>query len=386
MHLKLDSLQRLLDRTLAEERFADELRTEVKRVLGPAVIVEGKSSEVAAAANDRLDVLDRTGRSGGLDWQHKLAVTWSQHVDPEVRKLAARAVNERFLPKMARDGSATVRAVVARRATLDVVTEMVKRFPSDDQLRSTLRQRRLGEAGITKPKVVPMGHDPSDGKEPLGKSTRSLDVPDLTETWYHEQAQRLVHEYDGKMECSWEERAVHRFCASAWTTSRVEIDEARLLKSVKGIIKEKEDMAMERDALSETLEWLSRQEEMELLEENAIPHFKESHDPVENLADGGLTGERYLEAAARVFKVQESIMPLGIRKYRLGEGNARQTMVPCVGQLPHESGFRPVDERALDAFCETWNRKQRQQGEPLCIQWSAHPGAVGKVSFTCSLR
>lgn len=386
MHLKLDSLQRLLDHTLAEERVADGLRSEVRRVLGPSVVTEGRLVDVAAAANDRLDVLDRTGRSGGLVWERKLVAAWSQHPEPEVRKLAARTADVRVLHRMAMDRASAVRAAVASRAGLDVVAEMIRRFPSDDQLRSTFRQRRLREAGVSKPKVVPMGHDPVDDKEPMGKAARTFEVPDLTEAWYLEQAQRLVYEYDGTMESSWEERAVHRFCASAWTTSRVEIDEARLLKSVKGVIKEREDMTMERDALKETLEWLDRQDELEALEENAIPHFKENRDPVEDLVHGGLMGEKFLEAASRVFSVKESIMPLGIRKYRLGEGNARQTMVPCVGVLPHEGAFRPVDERALDAFCETWNRKQRQQGEPLCIQWSAHPDSVGKVSFTCSLR
>lgn len=386
MHLKLDSLQRLLDHTLVEERLAAELREEVGRVLGPVVVTEARLVDVAAAANDRLDVLDRTGRSGGLEWDARRAMRWANHPHHEVRKLAARVLEARSLGRLASDRSPEVRAVVARRAPLATVAGMVRRYPADDQLRSTLRQRRLAEAGVAKPKAVPMGHDPTDGKEPMGKASRSLEVPDLTEAWYNEQARRLVHEYDGTMECSWEERAVHRFCASALTTSGTEIDEAKLLKNVKRLIKEREDMVMERDALKETLSWLDRQDELEMLEEGMIPQYQERVDPVDDLVHGGLVGEKFIEAAMRVFRVQESIMPLGIRKYRLGEGNARQTMVPCVGTLPHAAGFRPVDERALDVFCESWNRRQRQQGEPLCIEWSAHPDAVGKVSFTCSLR
>ena len=386
MHLKLDSLPKLLDRTLVEERLGSELRVEIGRVLGPSVIIEGKLTDVVAAANDRLCVLERTGRAGGLSWEQRVTSTWISHPDVEVRKLAARTVPQRMLARLSADRSPGVRAIVARRVSLGALAEMIRRFPGDDQLRSVMRSRRVHEAGLAKPKQVPIGHDPVDGKKPMGKSSRTAEGPTLSEEWYHEQARNLMHEYGGNIEYAWEELAVHRFCASARATSGVEIDETKLLKRVKGLIKEKEDMAMERDALRETMAWLDRQDEIEMLEENAIPHFNEARDPVDDLVYGGLTGEKYIEAASRLFSVQESVMPLGIRKYRLGEGNARQTMVPCVGKLPHAGGFRPIDERALDVFCEGWNRKQRQQGEPLRIEWSAHPDAVGKVSFTCSLR
>ena len=173
--------------------------------------------------------------------------------------------------------------------------------------------------------------------------------------------------------------------ASTKATSGVAVDEARLLKNVKKLIEEKEDAVME-NALAETLDWLSSKERAEMIEEGALPDLVEAVDPVQELVHAGLTAEGYVSAAQKLFKVEESMLPMGIRKYRLGEGNARQTMVPCVGTLPHGGGFRAVDERALDVFCESWSRRQQRAGEPLRLQWSTHPSEVGRISFSCSLQ
>jgi hypothetical protein len=195
-----------------------------------------------------------------------------------------------------------------------------------------------------------------------------------------------MHDYGQNIEYCWEETAVRRFCSSTRATSGVEIDEAKLLKAVKQLIKEKEDMAIERDALKETLSWLQRQEEQELLSEGVIPDMTEAADPVEELMGRGLTNEQFLGSASKLFRVQEGMLPMGIRKYRLGEGSARQTMVPVIGMLPHRHGFRAVDERALDAFCEAWTKRQQMAGEPLRLEWTTHPTDVNKISFTCILK
>jgi len=386
MHLKLDSLQKLLDRTLDEERHERVLKAEIGRVLGPVVVTEGKLHEVVAAANDRLDVLAHTGRIGALEWDPRMAPKWLDHRDPEVRKFAARIVPERFLPKAANDRNPEVRAAAAGRLPLNAVREMIRRFPNDDGLRSIFRHRKLHEAGVKKPTEQPMGRDPTKDKERLGDAVRSQKAPELTEAWYLSQAQRLMYEYGQNIEYAWEEIAVHRYCSSLKETVGLDVDEAKLLKNVKKLIKEKEDMALERDALRETLAYLEGQAEQELIEEGRMPEFKEAVDEVWSLVEGGLTRDQYLEKATRVFQIQESLMPLGIRKYRLGEGNAKQTFVPCVGWLPHHGSFRPVDERALDVFCENWNRRQAQAGEPMRLDWTVHPSDQGKVGFTCILK
>jgi len=382
MHLKLDSLQRLVDQTIGEERAAASLKAEIKRVLGPVVITEGHLVEVVTAANDHMDVLSRTGRLSRLEWQPKVVSAWKDHNHPEVRKFAARVVPEKYLSAMSNDRSPEVRAAVAGRLSLNAIREMIKRFPKDDQLRSVYRTKKLYEAGVSQPGVEPMGHDPVDGKERMGDVERTSDSPGLSEGWYREQARRFMNDYGQNIEYTWEKLAVQRFCLSTKQTSGVEIDEARLLKHIKQLIEEKENMALERNSLRETIEYLEKQR----LTEGELPELVEEADHVQQLLHANLTSEQYVQRALQLFKVQEGMLSAGIRKYRLGEGNARQVLIPIIGYLPHRLGFRAVDERALDAFCEAWTRRQAAEGEPLRLEWTGHPTDTNKIGFTCVLK
>lgn len=386
MRLKLSELQKLVNSTINEEKAVANFKAEIGRALGPVVVTEGRLSEVVAAANDRLDVLDRTGRLGAVIFDPGITSRWATHVDPEIRKFVARVCPEKYLPALANDRSPEVRAAAAGRLPLNAIREMIKRFPKDDGLRAVLRQKKLLEAGLSKPETQPLGRDPVDGKKRLGDAAKTASGPELSEAWYDSQAQNLMHNYGRNLEGAWEEAAVHSFCASTKATSGVEIDEAKLLKSVKNLIKEKEDMALERNALKETLDFLQKREEEELLAEGIIPDMTEAADPVEELLSAGLTGEQFLEAASKLFRVQEGLLPMGIRKYRLGEGSARQTLVPVIAMLPHQHGFRAVDERALDTFCEAWTKRQALAGEPLRLEWTTHPTDVNKIGFTCILK
>jgi hypothetical protein len=386
MRLNLGSLQRVVKLTIDEGKAVEALKEEIGRVFGPTVITEGKIENVAMAANDWLDVLDRTGRSRRLEFKPAATVSFLEYAHPEVRKFAARVVPEKFLSKMINDKNPEVRAAVAGRVPLDVVREMMKRFPSDDQLRSILRTRKLTEAGMPKPEVKPMGHDHAQDKKRQGDAVRTQPGPELSEAWYDEKASEMIHQYGRNIEYAWEEKAVNRYCSSVKATSGVEIDESKLLKSIKGLIKEKEDDTMERNSLKETLSWLASQEEKENLTEGLMPDISEDTDPVQDLVEGGLSSDQFLKTGSVLFSIQESMLPLGIRKYRLGEGNMRQVLVPCIGMLPHRGGFRAIDERALDAFCEHWSRKQALAGEPLVLAWTNHPQDFNKISFNCSLK
>ena len=395
MRLNLGELQAVVKRTLDEERAADALKQEIKRVLGPAVITEGKLEEVAASANAWLDVLDRTGRSSGLDFTPLVTTGFLDHRHPAVREFAARVVPEKFLGKLTKDPESRVRHIVASRVPVQTVKEMLKVFKNDDELRMIYKRRskKLHEdTGIAKPKVQPMGHDPGiEGRlsKPMGKSGKQAPVPELTEAWYKQMAWRLLKEYGRNIEYAWEELAVRRLVSSVRATSLVEVDAAKLLKCVKDLIKEKEDLAMERNALRETLAWLDKQAEAEKLDEalneSALPELKEVDDPVRTLVESGATPEQYLERAKTLFRIQEGQLPMAIRKYRLGEGNTKVTVMPVVGWLPHGGSFRAVDERALDTFCEHWNKRQASAGEPIRLKWFSHPTDISKVGFTVTL-
>jgi hypothetical protein len=384
MRLRLSELQKLVNSTIIEHEAASELKEEIRRVLGPVIVTEGNLNEVVAAANDRLDVLSRTGRIAAVEFDPNITVRWATHVDPEIRKFVARVCPEKYLVKFSYDKSPEVRAAAAGRMPLNAVREMIKRFPSDDGLRAIFRQKKLTEAGIKQPGKQPMGIDPAANAKRFGDAAKTQFGPELSDAWYREQARRLMLQFDNNIEYMWEETAVRRFCASTKATSGVEIDEAKLLKNVKQLIKEKEDMALERNALKETLAWLEKKEDDGFLTEGVIPNANEQVDPVEEISH--LNGERLIEAFNKLFRVQLGMLPLGIRKYRLGEGNARQTLVPVVAILPHNYGFRAIDERVLDAFCEAWTKRQQLQGEPFRLEWTIHPTDANKIGFTCILK
>lgn len=385
MRLKLQDLQQIVEKALVEERMSEAFRAEIKRVLGPSVIAEGKIEQIAEAANDRIDVLDRTGRSGRLAFKSSVMIRYLNHGNPEVRKLAARVVPEKFLSKLASDKNHAVRATVARRIPLNAVSEMLKRFPSDDEVRVIYKQRKLAESGIKAPKVQ---DEPFDmyGEERLGDAVKQSDGVELSETWYRSKAMQFMADYGGNIEDAWEELAAHRYASSLKATSGVEIDESRLLKAIKELIEEREERALERDALKETVSFLRRMADDELMQESAMPIIELDVDPVRELIESNHTPSNFIEQANSLFKVRESTIPGGIRKYRMGEHGGALTSVPVVGCLPHDKGFRAIDERALDMYCEAWNKRQQLNGEPMRIEWSTHPDAVGKVSFIVSLR
>ena len=393
MRLNLKDLQAVVQRTLDEERATEELKKEIKRVLGPAVLIEGKLEEVVADANAWMDVLDRTGRSSQFDFLAQVTTSFLDHRHPAVREFAARVVPEQFLGKMVNDPEPKVRHIVASRVPLATVREMLKKFSNDDQLRLIYRKRKaakLHEAGVAQPKAEPMGHDPVEGAEAMGEAGKTAKGPELSETWYRQQAWRLMHDYGRNIEYAWEELAVRRFCSSVKATSLVEVDAAKLLKHVKDLIKEKEELAMERNALREnalksTLAYLEEQAEQESLNEGMLPELNEVDDPVRKLVESRLTSEQFIEQAKVLFRMQEGQLPMAIRKYRLGEGNTKVTAMPVIGWLPHGGTFRAIDERALDIFCEHWNRRQATAGEPIKLQWSTHPTDISKVGFTVSL-
>lgn len=380
MQLKLNKLQKLVSAALAEDSAGKQLKNEIARVLGPAIIVEGKLQNVIAETNDYLDVLDRTGRSGRLSWNPKVVTRWIDYIDPEIRKFAARTVSENTLLKMMSDRNADVRATVARRLPVHIVKEMTQQFPNDDELQSIFRTK-LQEAGIRNPDI---DDEPFDmyGKKRLGDAVKQNTDQELSDTWYDNLARKFMVDYGQNIEYAWEELAVRRFCSSVKATSGVDVDEEKLLDCIHDLIKEKEDAVLEKhSALDETLNWLS-DSEMDELSENV-----NSVDSVQALVESRFMGEQYLEQASELFDIQESMLSLQIRKHRLiSEGNAKQITVPFIGMLPHEHGFRVIDEQALDLFCENWNKQQQLKGEQLRLDWAPHNSDENKICFTCSLR
>ena len=389
MHLKLDRLQTVVKQAMNEEKAVDALKTEVRRVLGPIMLTDIKLEKLAEEVNDRVEVMNRTGRSSHLGFKPSVVVKFIDHENHEVRKMAANLLPEQFLPRLADDKNSAVRAIVARRVTLPAVKEMMRKFPSDDELRNIYRNRKkqLNEGGL--PNAKPE-KEPFDmyGEEPLGDAVKQQHGPELSDEWYHERSQKFLQDYGNNIEYNWEELAAKNFCNHTKATSGVEIDNDKMFKAIKDRIKEREDMSLERrkSALKELAASLRSES---LLEESASEiNETEEQDPVRSLVESRISPATYIERAAKLFNVREATVPLAIKKFKLGS-NSPTTLssIPMKARVPHNNGIRAIDEQALDAYVKHWNDRQTiSSEEPLKIEWYVHPIEVGVIGFKAVLK
>jgi polyhydroxyalkanoate synthesis regulator phasin len=268
---------------------------------------------------------------------------------------------------------------------------MMKKFPDDDQLRVLYRKRAsaakpLAEAGIPQPKKAEVSQV-TDAKR-MGAAGKQSSFPELSDAWYYSKARKLIQDYGGNLEYNWEKLAVDGFCKNMHLTSKIEVDDKKLYDTLMKMIDDSNDRSMKRDELKETIEALEKQALIENTESYyEMEEVNETPDPVRTLAESKISHGSYVEKAERLFNVRHSIAPASLAKYYQGEGKLCETKLPVVCRLPHTEGFRQIDEKALDRYCEAWNAVQESNGEPVKIDWSVHPDDTnGKVSFKAILR
>ena len=297
--------------------------------------------------------------------------------------MAANLAPASQLGRLAADPHSMVRTVVAQRAEMTTVREMMKRFPRDENLRSIYRQRKaqlLGEAGLPDPKVSDEEFD-INGKERLGDAVKQSEGPELSDAWYESQAHKLYLTYDKNIESSWEEKAVANLVRHSKATSGVEIDGEKLLKALKDYMEEIDERTLERNALKELAS--SLREDDELLEEATAVYYTDDSDVVSQMLESSLTPMSYLEQASKVFQIRESTVPAGIKKHRHGANSlTTQQTIPVKARLPHGGSPRALDEQALDLYVRYWNKNQRLNGEPMKIEWHAHPSEQSVIAFS----
>lgn len=408
----MSQLQSVVNKTKVEEAAVEGLREETKRVLGPIIDTNVKLHKLVTSINERLDVLDRTGRKhDGFD--NHVVAAFTNHKNENARKLAARLLPATQIKKFTADQSSIVRATVARRVPMNVVKEMMRSFPNDDELR-LIYQRRKSEAQKTLLE-----------NERLGDAGKTWEGPELSDAWYETKAKTLYDDYN--MSENWEE-AVTAFCIHSKATSGVDVDYEKLLDALLDIVEEKEDELMgearaveqpggtwtvfddqERpqgdfDTAAEAEMYANEINDDDtdlyesvlmscsknlmrgaLLTESLDPNDGFEVDKVTELVSEGSRGRMYIEKANKLFNVRESTIPRGIKKYVLGEGSRTMTF-PSKAKLPHSHGIRPIDEKALDLYVEAWNATQSQEGEPYKLYWDADPCDVNYVGFSLSLR
>lgn len=372
MHVRLKDLQNLVSKVLNEEIVLKELREEVASKLGPSVNTAGSLQQVAEEAIYRLDVLARTGRKHEI-FDERLSTKLSTMKSSAARDLAARMLPERKLLKLATDPSPVVRHSVARRVSFKVLVEMKKKYRIDDELNVIFESRKLNEAGLPKPKVDDEQFD-MYGEEALGDAVKQRDDIELSDQWYESLARKFIQDYGTNLEGQWEELLVKRYCSSVKATSGVEVDTEKLLKCVKDLLEEREELHLKRNELKESV---SRRVS------HMLPEYVESKDPVKELLHTNCSASQYVALAKSVFKISETIASHSVRNSRLNEGLDISNTVPFSGRLPSRGEFRNVDERAVQRYVDSWNMIQESKGDIVKLTWS--PSAAQRGRFTLKI-
>lgn len=383
MHLKLEELQRVAKETIKEEQNNKSLREELFRVLGPSVMVSKNCEKVTIAANEQLDLLESLNRPVDRnEFKTSVLIEAAKSKFSSARKIAARLLPERIAARLLTDPSSSVRCAAARRSSYILVKEAFKRFPNDDQLRTITREKRLHEAGLAAPEVV---DEPFDmyGEEPLGASVKQKITGDLPDTWYERLAHKICSEYGGNLEGQWEEIIATRIVASHFSTTGVRLDRDKLLKLIYDCIKTREDAVLEEGSLKSISARLMRES---YLDEAVLAiHDEERNNPVADLLESNFSSAQYVEEAEKLFLIRKSIVPAGIKKYRLGEGSHVETMIPVNGKIPGDK-MDATSESALDRYVESWNKRQAISGEPYVLSWGPHGSGINMVGFHLQLK
>lgn len=382
MSLRLKELQRIAKRTIRETQQQKNLRDEISKVFGPSVVVSENCEQVAAAANEELDVMESTGRPVPIgSIKASLLLDESVGRSIHIRKLAARLLTERLAAKFLNDPASEVRCAAAKRLPYGLVKESVRSNPGDQLLRDIARAKRLNEVGSALPKEVDAHLDIYG--DPLAGALRQKNPLDgMPDSWYERLAHKLCSEYGGNLERQWEEVLATRVASSYYATSGVKLDRDKLLKAILKCLEERDEAVLGEVSLKSIARQLR---ESALLDEPVISVLEEEADPVSDLIKSNLSTNQYVEAAEKLFSVKKSFVPAGIKKYRLGEGTTKETSVPVKGKLPTPS-ITPMVETALDRYVESWNKMQASSGEPYRLSWSPHPTSLDAVGFHLELK
>lgn len=363
--ITVKDLKKVLSQTLAEEKAIDLLREEVSRNLGPSVITEVKLDLLAENVNDRIDVLERTGRADGLGFKPSVLLKFAENKNPEVRRLVARLLPERLAEKFVLDRDPYVRHAAARKVPLGLVKEMLRRSPGDDELHVIYRERRLSESA-----------EISAGERLKGK-VKEPAAPELSDFAYNNMAKKAISDYNHNIEGMWDEPYAVRYCASVKATSGVQYDPKKLWNAIQDYLNDRDENVLERHSLRESYELQGESDE-----ENTV----EQTDPVSELVEANISSHEYVERANKLFSIRESIMPAGLRKYRMTEGLSGEMTIPCTGRLPYGMKMTPKTERALDMYVSSWNSVQSRKGEPVKIDWTPNTMSIGSFSFNVELK
>lgn len=379
MHLRLRELQAVVKNEIKKEKSSNMLREELARVLGPSILVSKRAEDIYEAAHQQLDLLEATSRNR-IQFKTSVLVEASQMSSPAARRLAARLLPQKQSEFLAFDSNDSVRYEAAKRLSYSLLREAYKAHPTDQGLKSLVRERRLDESGISPEDYV---DSLEMYRRPMGDTAKTRVVSELDDHWYEHIANKICKQYGGNLEAHWEEIAATRYASSYYATSGIKVDRDKLLQSIKDCLEARSEDVVE--------EGMSLRQMAKILREGAeddiyvMPIIEETKDPVKDLLESNFGTSTYVSEAEALFSIRKSHLPNGIKKYRLGEGRTSEVKIPVLGEIPGES-IGPNEERALDRYVDSWNQVQSRSGEPYKLSWSPHPAGINLVGFNLELK
>lgn len=357
-----------LKKLVLEEKASEVLKEEILKVLGPVINYSPKLEKMIAEANDRLEVLERTGRISSVDFRPSTLLKFSKHKNPEVRKFIARTLPQTMLERFMYDESSEVRHVAARRLPIPKLKEMASYYKNDDELYEIKRTRLIENNSGMSP-------EPRYGEKMQGKA-RQHEGPELTDQWYVSHAQKAISDYNGNIEGQWQWPYVQQFHKN----SGVNFDCQRLYDEIMGQLEVKDDEALIQDKLKDAAK---RVFEGAYLRTAHLEDEKSIYSEVLSRRISNLTR---VDLCKRIFDIKESQIPNGLKRMRLSEGLHSNVAVPVSGRIPSGEIFTHEVEKSLDAFQDSWNALREAAGDNLRITWAHDPTSLRKFLFTLEMR
>lgn len=356
----MNSILHQLRKVVSEEKASEILKEGIIRDLGSAINHSSRLEDVVREANDRLEVLERTGRPHQINIKPSILLKFANHPSEEVRTFIAKSLPVTMLERYMYDTSSQVRHATAKRIPIGKLKEMASYYSSDDEL-NHIKKVRLEErkSPVKNHDIKGVGLDLSDG-------------------WYDAMALKAVLDYNGNIEGRWDEIYRDRFSSSMEHTSHVKIDKAKLYNAIQKVIKRKEQEALRAEERGFRLSTESRQ--------STRREFPNKAHVLGEILSSKTSSLSRVQLCNEFFSIKESILPHSHKRARLLEGRLKNPIVPIRGTLPEGHGFSYEIETALDLFEKSWNRLQEINGESLRIKWCPDPTSRRNFVFEWEIK
>jgi hypothetical protein len=343
----MNSILHQLRKVVSEEKTSEILKEGIIRDLGSVINYSSKLEDVVKEANDRLEVLERTGRPHQVNIKPSILLKFANHSSSEVRTFVARSLPVTMLERYMYDRSPHVRHATAKRISMRKLNEMVSYYTFDDELLS-IQKNRLEEKKIPKDVTTFKG---------VGL--------DLSDGWYDTLALKVVMEYNGNIEGRWDEIYRDQYSNAMKATSHVAINKDKLYNAIQKVLRRKEQEALRAEERGVRLSTESKHV--------TLAGQSGKSQMLTDILSSRTSSLSRVQLCNDFFTIKETILPPSHRSSRLSESRFGNFIVPARGTLPEGHRFSYEIETALDLFEESWNRLSDMNGEPLRIKWSPDP-------------